>query len=280
MLDFPDFLKRGRAWAPVAKSAALFVLPLPLLIAALIELVHGDLTRFALAGGALACLWGAGTLAASALIAEARYFLGQRPDPPRLPLKMLSLASTALGAGLAALAGGHDWAGAALFAALAAVGHRAFYGRDQRARRFEIAATAGIDTATVAAQLKAAYRRLQGIEQAAAAIAVPEFGQRLRRITAIGHRILAEIERDPRDAARARRFLNVYLDGAEKITLEYARTHRQLRNRPLEENFRQLLIDMESTFDAQHRKLLEHDALALDVEIEVLAARLKRDGVS
>lgn len=275
-----DIVKQGRAWAPVTKAAALFVLPAPLFFAALIDLVKGDVARLALTGGGLACLWLGGALVFSALVAEARYFLGQQPDPPRLPLKALSMLTTALGAGLAATAGDHALASAAVIAALAALGHRGFYGRDPRARRIEIDPVAGVDIAAVTAQLKLAYGRLQGIEQAATAIAVPEFGERLKRITAIGHRILGEIERDPRDAARARKFLNVYLDGAEKVTTEYARTHRQLRNRPLEENFRQLLIDMETTFDAQHRKLLEHEALALDVEIEVLNARLKREGLN
>jgi len=273
-----DLVRQGRAWAPVAKTAALFLLPLPLCIAALVDLTHGNVARFALTGGALGCLWTAGAVSFSALVAEARYFLGQRADPPRLPLKLMSLGLTALGAGLAATAGGHAWPSALLIAALAGLGYRAFYGRDPTARRIAVNAAEGVDIAAVTAQLKQAFGRLQGIEQAAAAIAVPEFGQRLKRITAIGHQILAEIERDPRDAARARKFLNVYLDGAEKVTVEYARTHRQLRNRPLENNFRQLLVDMESTFDAQHRKLLEHDALALDVEIEVLNARLKREG--
>jgi hypothetical protein len=86
--------------------------------------------------------------------------------------------------------------------------------------------------------------------------------------------------RKERDAARARRFLHLYLDSAEKVTVEYARTHRQVRNRPLEGNFRQLLIDMEQTFVAQHQKLLENDMLTLDVEIEVLNARLKREGIN
>jgi len=132
----------------------------------------------------------------------------------------------------------------------------------------------------VMAQLKQAYGRLQGIEAAARAIAVSEFVERLRRITGIGKEILAEIERDPRDASRARRFLNLYLDSAERVTGEYARTHRQVRNRPLENNFRQLLIDMEQTFQAQHRKLLENDMMNLDAEIEVLNARLKHEGVN
>jgi 5-bromo-4-chloroindolyl phosphate hydrolysis protein len=143
-----------------------------------------------------------------------------------------------------------------------------------------VAAAQGIDRGAVTRQLEQAYGRLRGIEAAAREIAVPEFGERLSRITRIGRSILDEIERDPRDAARARRFLNLYLDSAERVTLEYARTHRQIRSRPLERNFRQLLVDMESTFTEQHRKLLESDMLSLDVDIEVLNARLKREGVS
>jgi len=274
-----EFLRFGRAWAPIAKAAALFVLPLPLAIAAVIELAHGDLPRFALTAGGLASLWTAGVLAATALAADARHYLGQRPDPPRLPLKTASLVMTALGAALAALAGDHAWPGAVLFATLAGLGHRAFYGADLRARRIDIAAVDDVDVAAVKAQLELAYARLLGIERAAGRIEVPEFGERLRRITAIGRRILAEIERDPRDAARARRFLNVYLDGAEKITTEYARTHRQPGAPTLEDNFRHLLGELETSFEAQHRKLLEHDALALDVDIEVFAARLKREGL-
>ena len=273
------FIRQGRAWLPVAKAAALFVLPLPLLLAVLVDLFSGDLAGLALTGGGLACLWAAGVLAWRALAAEARYFLGERLDPPLVPLKAASLGLTALGTGLAALAGGQRPAAAGVFAVLAGLGHAAFYGRDLKRRPVEVAPVAGVDVAAVTAQLKQAHGRLRGIEEAAHGIAVPEFRDRLERIIDIGRRILAEIERDPRDAARARKFLNLYLDSAERVTVEYARTHRQLRSRPLEENFRRLLIDMEETFALQHRKLIENDVLALDVEIEVLNARMRREGV-
>lgn len=275
-----DLLRKGRAWAPVLKAAALFVLPMPLTIAVLAALISGDMAQLLTTSGALACLWSAGMLSWRALVAEARYFLGERADPPALPLKAISTALTALGAGLAATAGGHGLVSAAVFGALAGVGYVCFYGRDVKPHRVEVANIEGIDAAAVTATLKQAYGRLRGIEAAARDIAVPEFGQRLSRIIDIGRGILQEIERDPRDASRARRFLNIYLDSAERVTSEYARTHRQLRSRPLEQNFRQLLIDMESTFEAQQRKLLENDLTSLDVEIEVLNARLKREGVN
>ena len=119
--------------------------------------------------------------------------------------------------------------------------------------------------------------RLRRIQAAARGITVQEFCERLDRIITIGEGILAQIERDPRDASRARRFLNLYLDSAERITSEYAATHHQVRDASLDQNFRQLLIDMETTFSDQRRRLLEHDVTALDVDIEVLNARLKRD---
>jgi 5-bromo-4-chloroindolyl phosphate hydrolysis protein len=265
---------------PVLKSAALFLLPFPLVIAFFVALISGDIGRLAAISGAICSFFCAGVLTWRGLVAQARFFLGQQLDPPAVPLKTVSAILTALGAGLAAAAGGHGPAGVGAFAVLAAVGYFCFYGRDPKRKRIDVPEVAGVDRDAVIVQLKQAYGRLQGIEAAARSIAVPEFGERLKRIIGIGKQILAEIERDPRDAARARRFLHLYLDSAEKVTVEYARTHRQVRNRPLEGNFRQLLIDMEQTFVAQHQKLLENDMLTLDVEIEVLNARLKREGIN
>jgi 5-bromo-4-chloroindolyl phosphate hydrolysis protein len=167
-----------------------------------------------------------------------------------------------------------------MFAALGTAGYLAFYGRDMVARRVVVTQVEGIDTAGVRAELETAHGRLRRIAAAARGIHVPEFCDRLNRIIGIGQTILAEIERDPRQASRARRFLHLYLDSTERVTGEYARTHHQLQNAALEQNFRQLLIDMEGSFVQQHRKLLEHDATALDVEIDVLSARLRQEGMT
>lgn len=275
-----ELFRHGRAWAPIVKTAILFVLPLPLLISSLWSLGSGQMTQFALATSALASLWGAGFVTLRGLAGEARFLLGQRLDPPSVPFKMLGLAMTGLGAGLAALSAGHGLFGASVFCGLAAVGHGAFFGRDLRPRRIVLADVAGVDRDEVTELLKRAYAQVQGIETAARQIGVPEFGQRLGRIVDWGRRILREIEEDPRHAVRARKFLSVYLDGAERVTRQYAKSHSQARSAPLEENFRRLLVDMESTFAAQHAKLREKDTLALDVEIEVLNARLRQEGIA
>lgn len=275
-----EFLRVGRAWAPVAKTAILFVLPMPLLFASLWALGSGQMTEFALASGALASLWGAGIFTLRGLVGEARFLLGQTLDPPTPPFKLFGLGLTGLGALLAAMSADHGVFGALVFGALGAIGHGAFFGRDLRPRRIEIPAVAGVDTGEVTELLKRAYAQLLGIETAARSIRVPEFGDRLSRIVEWGRRILSQIEQSPQDATRARKFLAVYLDGAERVTQQYAKTHAQVKNAPLEENFRQLLVDMESTFAAQHAKLLERETTALDVEIEVLNARLRREGIA
>ena len=268
-----------RWWAPVsiARAVALFVLPFPLLFAIVAAVIAADGTRLALATGALACFWTAGAATWRGLAAEAQYLCGRRVSLPRVPAKLVGALLTAIGSAAAATAGGQPPTAAAIFAAIGAAGHFSFYGRDLRARQFAVTPADGVDATAVTRQLQEAYQRLRRIQAAARGITVQEFCERLDRIITIGEGILAQIERDPRDASRARRFLNLYLDSAERITSEYAATHHQVRDASLDQNFRQLLIDMETTFSDQRRRLLEHDVTALDVDIEVLNARLKRD---
>jgi hypothetical protein len=97
------------------------------------------------------------------------------------------------------------------------------------------------------------------------------------RIIDIGRGILQEVERDHACASRAQ--VHEHLPRQRRArTTEYARTDSCAASRS--NRTRQLLVDMESTFDQQRVKLLEKDPTSLDVEIEVLNARLKREGVN
>jgi hypothetical protein len=271
-------LRRARAWARVAKAAALFVLPAPLAVASLAALIEGDLGAFGLSGGALASLWSAGALAWRGAVAEARYLLGEQPDLPRVPLKLVSAAATAGGATLAALAGDHTTAAALVFGGLGAAGHLAFFGRDLRPPRIRITMVEGVDAHAVSRQLEQAHARLRRIESAARSLASPEFRDRLTRVVRTGRDVLGKIEQDPRDALRARRFLNLYLQSAEEIVIEYARTNGSRGEPQVEERFGRLLGGMERTFADQHRWLTERAQLSLDVDMDVLDARMKQHG--
>jgi 5-bromo-4-chloroindolyl phosphate hydrolysis protein len=259
---------------------ALFLLPLPLLVVIVAALVSDDIKRLTLATGALACFWTAGTLAWRALVSEMRFVLGDAIELDRVPRKAASAVLTAGGSALAALTAGHSPVGAATLAAVGALGHICFYGLDMKRKRLTVTPVDGLDVTDVTHQLEQADLRLRRIDATSRAIAVPEFQTRLARITSIGRDILAEIAREPRKATRARRFLNLFLDSAEHVTGEYARTHPGMRSRPLEQNFRALLVDMEHTFAEQHRRLLESDVVSLDVEMEVLNARLKQEAAA
>ena len=270
-------LARLRARLTVAKSAALFLLPLPLLLVIGSALVGDDSQRLLLAAGALACVWTAGLLTWRGLVREMRYVLGEAIELDRIPRKMSGAVLTAGGAALTALAAGHNTAGAITLATVGGLGHLCFYGLDMRANRLTVTPVDGLDVADVTQQLEQADLRLRRIDAAARAIAVPEFQSRLARITTTGREILAAIAEDPRRATRARRFLSLFLDSAERITGDYARTHPGMRTGTLETNFRELLTDMDRTFSEQHRRLLESDVVSLDVEMEVLNARLKQE---
>lgn len=269
---------RRLAWTALGKPVALFLLPLPLLVAFVAALVAGDVPLLALAGGALACFWSAGVFGFRGLAEEVRYRLGERLAPALFPWKRLAALLAALGSVMAATAAGHDIAAALVFAVLAGLGHLAFIGTDPARPRIVVRQMDGVDSDAVARQLEQAHARVRALLGAGRSMVLPEFRSRVNRIAGIGREVLVEIERNPALAPRARRFLNLYLDEAERVTVEYGRTQRGTNDRGLEQNFRRLLMEMETTFSEQRRLVLDRKELLLDADIEVLSSRLTREG--
>ena len=142
-----------------------------------------------------------------------------------------------------------------------------------------VATAWGVDGATVVAALETARAKLDRIENASKGIRNREFQSRIKSILGSAYLVLDEIENDPRDLRRARKFLNVYLDGAVEVTERYAATYEKTQSGTLEQGFSELLEDMEHVFKEQHDKLLQDDELDLDVQMDVLRQRLRREGV-
>ena len=107
-----------------------------------------------------------------------------------------------------------------------------------------------------------------------------ELEQRLQRIAGQGRAVLDLLAQRPPDLFRARRFFNLHLDGAERVAVQYAKTHRLVRSRVLEANFRNVLTQIEAAFQRQHQRLLQHEAMDLDIQIEVLRKQLKHEGIA
>ena len=127
--------------------------------------------------------------------------------------------------------------------------------------------------------LEEARLKIASIDRASRSIHNQELNRRLRRIINRAMAILTSIADDPAMLQRSRKFLKVYLDGAQQVTEGYARLHPEQRPGQLEENFRNVLVTIEDTFEEQQRKLLEKDMMDLDVKIEVLTTQLKNEGV-
>jgi hypothetical protein len=262
-----------------AAGLLLYILPLPLLLKALLGLWQGDLGFVVGAGSAYALFLVAALLARRGLRNEAVF--ESRPfgavSPP--PLKTVSAALTGVATALAAFAvAGQPLPIAVLFGAGASLGFYLLYGLDPRQKR-PIVGAEGVGGEELAAALREAYGRLESIDTAGQTIQSREFKERLSAIVGWVEKILKAIEEDPRDLRRARKFLNVYLDGTYKVTEQYARTHPRTQSLELENNFRALLIDMEKTCQEQYEALIKNDVFDLDVQIEVLNTRLKREGV-
>lgn len=198
---------------------------------------------------------------------------------PDLPRKLLG---SALLGGALALTGLLGWeigviqsVGLGLLGAAASV---MTFGLDPMRSKGEVSLS-GVTPHMVESALREALEKIEGIERAAADVADRPLRDRLSAITARARDILGRIEEDPSDLRRARKFLKVYLDGALEATRKYVRNQHDLGETGMYMKFRSLLDDMQSTFDAQHEKLLMNDHIDLDVEIDVLAERLSREKV-
>lgn len=261
----------------------LYILPLPLLPASLFALMDGEPVK-ALARAAGFVL---------AMVAATLIRKGIRLDNEALKRRLRRRASTVqyrmIGAALAAagmfivawlgISNQYSLIDSVLFAGAVLLGCYLYYDFDPARKDPEIAAV-GITTEELVELLDEAEGRIQGIEQAARKIHNVEFKDRLRRIVSEAREILDTIERDPVDARRARKFLKVYLDGAQQVTEGYARTHTKDEKHALEDNFRRVLTTIETVIAEQQLKLEENNLSDLDVNIEVLQMQLEKEGVT
>jgi 5-bromo-4-chloroindolyl phosphate hydrolysis protein len=298
-LDLPAVRRTSTEAAPVRRDAprraavttgaarrrrvgvfGLWFLSAPLLPAAVFALAAGSLEGFL--GDAL----GWGLIALGAVLTrrsgetDAEGPLVRRFSRRfRLPLKNLGGIAVAAGVATAAVLGvGHSLPIGIAFGGLAALAFHFIY-RFEPLLEGERLSADDRESRQVAEALAEAEERLITIEGAARAIGNPELEARLARIAAEGRGILAQIAERPSDLRRARRFLTVFLEGAEQVTDGYVRTHRHSDHPELTQNFRSVLVTIEEQFRRQRERLQRADVLDLDVQIEVLKKQLEQEGI-
>jgi len=156
------------------------------------------------------------------------------------------------------------------------------YGMDPRSDKgldATLAERAGLKVEAVLEALEEARGKVRAIETEARGLHSRELKERLMRITASARGVLQQIEKDPRDLRRARRFLVTYLDGTRDVVAGYRAQQNDLADTPLAENFRHVLETIEKVFAEQAEILRRNESLDLEVQIDVLKTQLEREGV-
>jgi 5-bromo-4-chloroindolyl phosphate hydrolysis protein len=261
------------------RGLLLYFLPIALIPATFIALGKGHVLDVLVNAAGFALYMLAAWCLRKGLQAEYAYGKKRIAGRPPKPLKMVAAAIATLATGMIAwLGAGHSLPVALLFAGGAFLGMYFSYGFDPRDEK-KIISAYGYSGDEIRQALENSSRTIRDIERANDRIRNTELNKRLERICEVADNILADIAADPRDFRRARKFLNVYLDGVLQVTQDYAKTHQQSHSGELEQNFRNVLDTVETVFQEQRQKLLEEDVFDLDVKIEVLTTQLKREGI-
>jgi 5-bromo-4-chloroindolyl phosphate hydrolysis protein len=268
-----------RDQVPLVGPLMLYLLPLPLFPSIFIALARGNFVNFATATGALVLLLGAAVATRRGLKRELEVKrLGWSRIAAR-PWKSLAAAGAGLATGLCSFfILKHSGMAALGWGVTTLAGMLLRYRPDHIAIGVHGKLVESRDK-TVTVALEEARLKIASIDAANRGIHNQELNRRIGRINNKAMGILTTIADDPAMLQRSRKFLKVYLDGAQQVTEGYSRLHPEQRSGHLEENFRNVLVTIEDTFAEQQRKLQEKDLMDLDVKIEVLTTQLKNEGV-
>jgi hypothetical protein len=262
------------------RARLLFLLPLPLLFAGLGAIGRANAPEMLGELGGFAGLMLSAWLLNEGLRAEEAYDSRAVARPPAIPRKLFAAVLTGASVGLAMFLGLDQGLFAALaFGAVATIAHIAAFGIDPMKKK----GMEGVDefaSERVARAIDRAEGLVREIIAAAARIGDPRLEGRVERLCDQARAVFRTVEQDPRDLAKARAFLSVYLVGLRDSTVKFADLWGRTRDPATREKFEALLGDLETSFTTHRTMLLEDNRSDLDIEIEVLRERLQQDGLT
>jgi 5-bromo-4-chloroindolyl phosphate hydrolysis protein len=272
------FVKQTKAWIS-SSGLALYLIPFLLVPGTIKAFANGNLLGIIINAGGYAAFIVAAKMLRRGLQAEQVYREKRVARAPKWPLKTFSgIIVSATTFAVAWLGAQQTFMVSIAFGVGALLGMFLSYGFDPRKQKM-VAGAHGYTIEEISATIEEAENVILSIENANNKIRNLEFNTRIDRICDTARGILDDLEANPSAIRRTRKFLLVYLEGANKVTSGYANTHLQAESVELEQNFRNVLDNIESVFKEQKNKLLEEDVLDLDVQIEVLAKQLKHEGI-
>lgn len=257
------------------RELSMFVLPTPLLLAAL---GHLGSNVFASIGvlGAYALLILAAWLLREGQTAHAAFDARKIAKPP-FPRKICAAVLTGIGVALAILLtrGFGDIFQAVGLGGLAIGAHLAAFGLDPTASK-------GVEGRPPADHvidaIDKAEARVAEIVRLAGEARDRELTGRVDGLMAQVREMLVLVQNDPRDLSRARRYFTVYLKGAEDATRKFTETYASLGDPKLRDEYLSLISELEESFSRGRDMLLHDERTDLEVEIEVLRERLGQEG--
>jgi hypothetical protein len=275
----PAPFRNRRARRVSLRARAMFLLPLPLLLAGLGAIGRGNAPEMLGELGGFAGLMLSAWLLNEGLRAEEAYDARAVARPPAIPRKLFAAALTGASVFLVGLASlGQGLFGAIAFGLVAGGAHLAAFGLDPMRKK----GMEGVDefaTERVARAIDQAEALVREITDAAARIGDRRLEGRVDRLCDQAREVFRVIEQDPRDLSRARPFLSVYLLGLRDATAKFADLWGRSRDPQARAQYEALLGDLETSFTTHRTALLEDSRSDLDVEIEVLRERLQQDGL-
>lgn len=273
-------LANRRAHKVSIRARLLFVLPVPLLFAAIGAIRRGDPVETVAELGGFAGLFLSAWLLSEGLRAEAAFNARKVARPPSIPRKLFASALTGLSVALVGALSNAEQSlvSGLVFGVIAAGAQIVAFGLDpMKAKGIE--GVDDFDSERVSRAIDRAEAILREISAAADRIGERGLEARVERICGEARGLFRTVEEDPRDLPRARKFLTVYLGGLRDATQKYADLSAGGRDAARRASYEALLTDLEGSFAAHRADLLEDDKSDLDIEIEVLRERLRQDGL-
>lgn len=260
------------------RQLGLYVAPTPLVFAGIDAVLSVDLYQLVWSWGSYGTLMLAAFLTGQGRQAAEAYEERIVAKPPAFPRKLVAAIMTGLAVGSLCFFGAHvGIALSVIYGAVATGAHIACFGIDpMRAKGGAGIADAELDR--VAEKLDQAEAVVAETVKAAETFKDRTLTKRVDVLAYAARDILREIQTDPRDLRRSRKFLSVHLVGLRDATIKYATATAKGAAEHLVQDYQGLLQDLEASFAKQRQSLLADDETALEVEIEVLRDRLKQEG--
>ena len=256
-----------------------FLLPLPLVVTLLFSLAKNQFTIFSVSAISIGLY-----VLSGYFISRANYYQSQaakrkwlRPNrtPWRFSAAVFSGVATSLVALFIVKYGLLISIGAGV---IAFIGMVLCYGVDSKTISQDISLV-GVTREELEDAFNEAEAKIASIEAAADKVQDTALADKLKHIGQGSRGILDIIAEDPKDLRRARKFLKVYLDGAQKVVNKYVNNDHLRDDKTIETNLNEVLNTIDKVIEEQRTKLLENDVLELDVQIEVLQTQLKHEGI-